>query len=322
MPSAPEARRALELPSSYTPGEACDEVEYWGREAWRPVCAHADIDERCARERGELRFPAAVLVVYVQVEPGLRAPTVLWAELPGGAPVLCAVPAVPGRLLRFDGEMLHAVPQPLTQHLTAAAAEAEIQAEAEAGAAATAGAEAAAAVEADGAGAERRVLLINCWDQAPDDNAPTAAAPAAAAPTAAVAAFASSPVPSVSAAGMNATTAVASAADATDAAGSVRTRCEPRSSWRPLAVDRCRAETTAGSDTTARGDTTAGSDTKAGGDTNAGGDTTARGDTTAGSDTNAGEGTRLSTALFGAARPLVMLTLPLTLVLTLTLGRW
>ena len=49
-------------------GETCDEVEYWGREAWRPVCAHADIDERCARERGELRFPAAVLVVYVQVE--------------------------------------------------------------------------------------------------------------------------------------------------------------------------------------------------------------------------------------------------------------
>ena len=103
-------------------GETCDEVEYWGREAWRPVCAHADIDERCARERGELRFPAAVLVVYVQVEPGLRAPTVLWAELPGGAPVLCAVPAVPGRLLRFDGEMLHAVPQPLTQHLTLALA--------------------------------------------------------------------------------------------------------------------------------------------------------------------------------------------------------
>ena len=85
-------------------GEACDEVEYWGREAWQPVPAHADIDERCARERGQLRFPAAVLVVYVQVEPGLRAPTVLWAELPGGAPVLCAVPAVAGRLLRFDGE--------------------------------------------------------------------------------------------------------------------------------------------------------------------------------------------------------------------------
>ena len=86
-------------------GEACDEVEYWGREAWQPVPAHADIDERCARERGQLRFPAAVLVAYVQVEPGLRAPTLLWADLPGGAPVLCAVPAVAGRLLRFDGEM-------------------------------------------------------------------------------------------------------------------------------------------------------------------------------------------------------------------------
>ena len=98
-------------------GEVCDEVEYWGRERWRPVCAHADIDERCARERGQLRFPAAVLVAYVQVEPELRAPTVLWAELPSGAPVLCAVPAVSGRLLRFDGEMLHAVPptRPLTR---------------------------------------------------------------------------------------------------------------------------------------------------------------------------------------------------------------
>ena len=93
-------------------GEACDEVEYWGREAWQPVPAHADIDERCARERGQLRFPAAVLVVYVQVEPGLRAPTVLRAELPGGAPVLCAVPAVAGRLLRFDGAMPSPSPSP------------------------------------------------------------------------------------------------------------------------------------------------------------------------------------------------------------------
>ena len=38
-------------------GEACDEVEYWGRDAWQPVPAHADIDERCARERGQLRSP-------------------------------------------------------------------------------------------------------------------------------------------------------------------------------------------------------------------------------------------------------------------------
>jgi hypothetical protein len=53
-------------------GEACEEVEYWGREVWRPVPAHADIDERCARERGQLRFPAAVLVVYVQVERRVR----------------------------------------------------------------------------------------------------------------------------------------------------------------------------------------------------------------------------------------------------------
>ena len=53
-------------------GEACEEVEYWGREVWRPVPAHADIDERCARERGQLRFPAVVLVVYVQVERRVR----------------------------------------------------------------------------------------------------------------------------------------------------------------------------------------------------------------------------------------------------------
>ena len=267
-------------------GEACDEVEYWGRESWRPVPAHADIDERCARERGQLRFPAAVLVAYVQVEPGLRAPTMLWAELPGGAPVLCAVPAVPGRLLRFDGEMLHAVPQPLTQHLAAAAASAQAAAQAAVQAAVQVdhaaahvegelaagahvdtptlsveegGGTAAVAVERDGgqatgeddgAAAERRVLIVNCWDRAPDDNAPLSAAPTPAAPAAGRVSV------SPSARGV-----ASSAARAYDAAGTpdphpdphpnphpnaagtrCGTRCEPRRRWLPLVVERCRTE--------------------------------------------------------------------------------
>ena len=35
-------------------GEACDEVEYWGRDAWQPVPAHADIDERCSAAQSRI----------------------------------------------------------------------------------------------------------------------------------------------------------------------------------------------------------------------------------------------------------------------------
>jgi len=136
-------------------GETCEAVEYWGRNHWSAVVAHCDIDERAARETGELRYPSSVIIAYLEVERGLRAPTVLWTPC-GDGDALCAVPAVTGRLLRFDGEMLHAVPQPLRQHfVSAAAAEEE---------------DAAAASRAHHV---RRVLVVNCWpERAPDDDEP------------------------------------------------------------------------------------------------------------------------------------------------------
>lgn len=246
-------------------GEACDEVEYWGREHWQPVRAHCDIDERAARECGLLRFPSVVLVACIEVEAGLRAPTVLWAEVGGltsaendadadssgdGAelqPVLCAVPAVAGRLLRFGGETLHSVPQPLTQHLVAAVDEDEGD---DHGGSSSGG---------DGAGAAtprvRRVLVINCWDRAPDDNAPASMAATAAA--AAIARDPAAPPPPTPPSGSGEGRRVAIGA-------------APRGHWRQVPVERCRGD----------GTTTA---------------------PPPGDD----EGTRLSVELFGDARPLM-----------------
>lgn len=217
-------------------GEACDEVEYWGREHWQPVRAHCDIDERAARECGLLRFPSVVLVACIEVEAGLRAPTVLWAEVGGltsdadagssgdGAeqqPVLCAVPAVAGRLLRFGGETLHAVPQPLTQHLVAAVDEDEGD---DHGGSSSGG---------DGAGAAtprvRRVLVINCWDRAPDDNAPASMAATAAA--AAIARDPAAPPPPTPPSG-------------SDEGRRVAIGAAPRGHWRQVPVERCRGDGT------------------------------------------------------------------------------
>lgn len=115
------------------------------------MVAHYDIDERAARETGELRYPSRVIIAFIEVEPSLRAPTILWTPF-GDGEALCAVPAVTGRLLRFDGEMLHAVPRPLCQHFVPAAEE-----------------DAVAASRSY----RRRVLIINCWaERAPDDDEP------------------------------------------------------------------------------------------------------------------------------------------------------
>jgi len=98
-------------------GDTAKEVEYWGREEWLAVEGHRDCDEGAA-ECGTRRFPDRVYIAYLDIEPGLLAPTMLWT--PNGAnqfAKLVAVPAVPGRLLSFDGSLLHAVPRPACRYL-------------------------------------------------------------------------------------------------------------------------------------------------------------------------------------------------------------
>lgn len=132
--------------------DTADEVEYWAREDWLRVDAHRDTDEPSA-VAGVRRFPSRVYIVYLDIAPDLIAPTVVWTpsspqkkheEEAGGR--LTVVPAVAGRVLSFDGALLHGVPRPACQYLGATDSEA-------------------------GKTKLRHVLIINSWtDFAPEDD--------------------------------------------------------------------------------------------------------------------------------------------------------
>ena len=128
-------------------------VEYWTRQEWRSIHAHADVDEYKAKEEQQsgtisddgFRYPRNGHVLYLQVGSQVRGPTCVFPNRRSGGDLLrtvetelssddseesCSsgasgsttqeeddvelitVPAVPGRLLRFQGNYLHAVPRP------------------------------------------------------------------------------------------------------------------------------------------------------------------------------------------------------------------
>lgn len=109
-------------------------VEYWTRQEWRHIEAHADVDEHLAREQDNdpsldksdelplFRYPTNGHVLYLQVGSEVKGPTCLFPNKSSGGDLLkggkdedidlVIVPSVEGRLLRFDGRLLHAVPRP------------------------------------------------------------------------------------------------------------------------------------------------------------------------------------------------------------------
>lgn len=91
------------------------EVEYWPRQEHASMEAHRDADEDAAVERGVVRHPHTVVLLYLDVEEGLRAPTVVW----GDGDSLAVVPFVPGRAVAFPGSLMHAVPRPACEWLGA-----------------------------------------------------------------------------------------------------------------------------------------------------------------------------------------------------------
>ena len=110
-------------------------VEYWGRPRWGSIPAHFDCDEGGLIERGVLRHPTSAHVLYLDVPPEVRGPTVLWrprmegegSKDGGGAAGghgaeeagarIFTVPAVGGRLLRFCGSWVHGVPRPAREYI-------------------------------------------------------------------------------------------------------------------------------------------------------------------------------------------------------------
>jgi len=123
-------------------------VEYWTRQEWRHIEAHADVDEFLAKEQDRaiakgdhntqkeeeeedsvpmgFRYPDNGHVLYLKVGSDVRGPTCIFPRIENGGDLLkqtnteltnnkvqlVTVPAVNGRLLRFAGSALHAVPRP------------------------------------------------------------------------------------------------------------------------------------------------------------------------------------------------------------------
>ena len=112
-------------------------VEYWTRQEWRHIEAHSDIDENLAKEQDKdkitnnngsisippFRYPTKGHVLYLQVGTEVKGPTCVFPNISIGGDLinhevetkhvdLITVPAVQGRLLRFDGDFLHSVPRP------------------------------------------------------------------------------------------------------------------------------------------------------------------------------------------------------------------
>mmetsp|Transcript_22012 Transcript_22012/g.50218 ORF Transcript_22012/g.50218 Transcript_22012/m.50218 type:complete len:405 (-) Transcript_22012:386-1600(-) len=130
--------RALDCALSSLEGPASSSaaaVEYWSRQEHANIDAHADVDEAELEEEESLRCPRFGHVLYLQVDASAaRGPTCVFPTKRGGwdAAVtgepkveMVVVPAVPGRILRFPGSVVHAVPRPADRWLRAAAEDKE-----------------------------------------------------------------------------------------------------------------------------------------------------------------------------------------------------
>jgi hypothetical protein len=173
-------------------------VEYWSRQEWRNIEAHADIDEFLAKAQdadasrsdyssdnikaaAPFRYPDHGHVLYLQVGSNVRGPTCIFPKRSSGGDLLrpininingghvlndgqvvdnsvrnvvelVTVPAVPGRLVRFEGKDLHAVPRPTDLWLLKFVQGApKYEPEVEWG---------------------RSVILFNTWSQQPPQNVP------------------------------------------------------------------------------------------------------------------------------------------------------
>ena len=122
--------------SSFSPPSSSVIVEYWWREEWLSLDLHRDVDEELALLNSTFRFPLNAHVLYLSIGAEVNGPTVVFEEKVSHEHVaavgsaksstwipqlerMTIVPAVTGRLLRFDGHLLHAVPRPALAYLDA-----------------------------------------------------------------------------------------------------------------------------------------------------------------------------------------------------------
>eukprot|EP00961_Rhodomonas_salina_P060084 806847-Rhodomonas_salina.1 len=129
-----------------TVGDESPVCEYWCRKEWKNIDAHIDADEFLYREKGKLRYPFTGHVLYLDVGSSVAGPTCLWHQTADNVyDSMVAVPAVAGRVLRFGGDLLHAVPRPTLRFLSGSMA----------------------GLSSKGPDFRRSVVLFNTWNEAP-----------------------------------------------------------------------------------------------------------------------------------------------------------
>ena len=96
-------------------------VEYWWRDEWINLELHRDLDEKLALENGPHRCPNHAHVLYLDVGELAQGPTIVLTDSAEknsqSFEKISVIPAVAGRLLRFEGHMMHAVPRPSLAYL-------------------------------------------------------------------------------------------------------------------------------------------------------------------------------------------------------------
>lgn len=94
--------------------------EYWSRNEYLHMDVHADVDEQELEDDGTIRCPEYGHVLYLDIDPSIRGPTCIFSQYGGwqqpkeddATIMVITVPAVQGRVLRFQGSAMHAAPKP------------------------------------------------------------------------------------------------------------------------------------------------------------------------------------------------------------------
>lgn len=109
-------------------GDASNIVEYWSREQYINIDAHADIDEKGLLNHEEkIQCPIQGHILYLSIGKDLLGPTFIfpdklegWSterETDNNNVEMIIIPALQGRLVHFDGRAMHAVPKPVDRWL-------------------------------------------------------------------------------------------------------------------------------------------------------------------------------------------------------------
>eukprot|EP00931_Biecheleriopsis_adriatica_P076329 TRINITY_DN50050_c0_g1_i1.p1 TRINITY_DN50050_c0_g1~~TRINITY_DN50050_c0_g1_i1.p1 ORF type:complete len:397 (-),score=66.72 TRINITY_DN50050_c0_g1_i1:49-1218(-) len=108
-------------------GDSSQYVQYWWRQFWEYLAVHQDLDEFLfeSSNMAQQRPCKKSHVLYLSVGEAVRGPTCVWERADSQTDgyedfgPMTTVPACRGRLLRFDGELMHGVPKPADAYLPA-----------------------------------------------------------------------------------------------------------------------------------------------------------------------------------------------------------